>query len=280
MQNIFVKSIAIALNQSYIKFEAKKRSVNLDATKRRMKILDMFQSQNTLKISFISKKLNVSRETIRGDLSVLQDQGKVTLIRGGAILIVSKDETPYEKRLDFMVAEKNEIAESFCNCIKEGDTIYLDFGTTSLFVAQKLHRFKKLTVVTNSLPIINELYKDDNIALFVLGGRARKNEGSFVGEIAHEYLDSLNINIGFFSGGGFDTKVGLSNFSIDESKLSRIFVKKCLKVAVGVDHSKFNQIYTQNVASIEDIDILISDTIDRKIYKKLEDKIPEVISRK
>ena len=70
----------------------------MDATKRRMKILDMFQSQNTLKISFISKKLNVSRETIRGDLSVLQDQGKVTLIRGGAILIVSKDETPYEKR--------------------------------------------------------------------------------------------------------------------------------------------------------------------------------------
>lgn len=252
----------------------------MDATRRRMKILDMFRSQNTLKISFISKKLNVSRETIRGDLSVLQDQGKVTLIRGGAILIASKNETPYEKRLDFMIAEKNEIAESFCNCIKEGDTIYLDFGTTSLFVAQKLHRFKKLTVITNSLPIINELYKDDDITLFVLGGRARKNEGSFVGKIDKGFLEALNINIGFFSGGGFDTKVGLSNFSVDESKISRIFVKKCLNIVVGVDHTKFNQIYTQSVATIEDIDILISDKIDRKIYKEMKDRIPEVITKR
>ncbi|MEB3363986.1 DeoR family transcriptional regulator [Lactobacillus sp. R2/2] len=66
------------------------------------------------------QKLNVSRETIRGDLSVLQDQGKVTLIRGGAILIVSKDETPYEKRLDFMVAEKTKLLSHFVIVLKKG----------------------------------------------------------------------------------------------------------------------------------------------------------------
>lgn len=252
----------------------------MDATERKMKILNMFQAQREVKISHIVSELHISRETARRDLAELQNQDKVKLVRGGAIIKANKNETAYEKRLNFMEKEKDEIAEAFCKYVKEEDTIYLDFGTTSLAVARKLHRFNKLTVVTNSLPIINELYKDDHISLLMLGGMVRKNEGSFVGEIAKHALGSLNINIGFFSGSGFDLKLGLSNFNFAETELSRTILKQCLCVVVGVDHTKLDQVYSQKVANINEIDILISDEISSKTLIKLRKEIPEVVVKK
>lgn len=239
-----------------------------------------FKLKGRLKSLIIVSELHISRETARRDLAELQNQDKVKLVRGGAIIKANKNETAYEKRLNFMEKEKDEIAEAFCKYVKEEDTIYLDFGTTSLAVARKLHRFNKLTVVTNSLPIINELYKDDHISLLVLGGMVRKNEGSFVGEIAKHALGSLNINIGFFSGSGFDLKLGLSNFNFAETELSRTILKQCLCVVVGVDQTKLDQVYSQKVANINEIDILISDEISSKTLIKLRKEIPEVVVKK
>ena len=135
----------------------------VDATARKMAILELFQEQNTLKITNLSDKFDVSRETIRRDFAELESEGKVKLIRGGAVLNVSDSETPYERRLNIMHEEKEKIAENFCSMLKDNMTIYLDYGTTCLEVARKIKRFKNLTVITNSLPIINELYKVDAI---------------------------------------------------------------------------------------------------------------------
>ncbi|MSE04562.1 DeoR family transcriptional regulator, partial [Lactobacillus salivarius] len=146
----------------------------VDATARKMAILELFQEQNTLKITNLSDKFDVSRETIRRDFAELESEGKVKLIRGGAVLNVSDSETPYERRLNIMHEEKEKIAENFCSMLKDNMTIYLDYGTTCLEVARKIKRFKNLTVITNSLPIINELYKVDAINLYVLGGMVRK----------------------------------------------------------------------------------------------------------
>lgn len=250
----------------------------MDATARKLAILDLFKDQESLKISDLCKKLNVSRETVRRDLAELQEENQVKLIRGGATLNVSIDETPYEKRLNLMVKEKEAIAEKFCGFIHDHQTIYLDFGTTCLSVAKKLSRFSNLSVVTNSLPIINELYKNDNITLFVLGGVARKNEGSFAGETARNALKTLNINVGFFSGGGFDINYGLSNYNIVESEVSRDAAKKSQKVFVGVDHSKINSVFSQHIADTSEIDTLITNSLDDDIYNQLKERVNVVLT--
>lgn len=245
----------------------------MDATARQMAIIEIMKVEHSVKISFLADKMNVTRETIRRDLTLLEERKLVRLVRGGAILNISKNETSYEKRLRVQSKQKNEIAATFCDYIEEGDTVYLDFGSTCLAVAKKIKQFDHLTIITNSLPIINELYKSENIQLFVLGGLVRRNEGSFFGKEAQNSLKSFNINIGFFSGSGIDVEFGLSNHSMGESDLSREVIKRCQKIAVGIDHTKFGTVLPQRVMSIETMDLLITDFItDTKIAEQLEEK--------
>lgn len=250
----------------------------VDATARKMAILELFQEQNILKITNLSDKFDVSRETIRRDFAELESEGKVKLIRGGAVLNVSDSETPYERRLNIMHEEKEKIAENFCSMLKDNMTIYLDYGTTCLEVARKIKRFKNLTVITNSLPIINELYKVDAINLYVLGGMVRKNEGSFVGEQINKVLQNININIGFFSGSGIDYKFGLSNYNFDESNVTRNVINRCQKIVVGIDSSKFGSIFPQNIINLKDIDTIITTDMDEELLEKYSEKTKVILT--
>ncbi|MFD0898539.1 DeoR/GlpR family DNA-binding transcription regulator [Loigolactobacillus binensis] len=241
----------------------------MDATARKIAIIEIMKEQRSVKISLLAEKMDVTRETIRRDLSSLEQRKLIRLIRGGATLNIPTNETSYERRLRIQSKQKEKIAAAFCEYLKEGDTVYLDFGSTCLAVAKKIKQFKHLTVITNSLPIINELYKSENIQLFVLGGLARKNEGSFFGKEAQNNLKAFSINIGFFSGSGIDTRFGLSNHNMNESDLSREAIKHCQTIAVGVDHTKFGTVLPQRMIAIENIDLLISDVADKQIITDL-----------
>ncbi|MFD0898536.1 DeoR/GlpR family DNA-binding transcription regulator [Loigolactobacillus binensis] len=251
----------------------------MDATARQMAIIEIMKVEHSVKISLLADKMNVTRETIRRDLNLLEERKMVRLVRGGAILNIPKNETSYEKRLRVQSKQKEEIAATFCNYIEEGDTIYLDFGSTCLAVAKKIKQFKHLTVITNSLPIINELYKSKNIQLFVLGGMVKRNEGSFFGKEAQNNLSSFNINVGFFSGSGIDVNFGLSNHSMGESDLSREVIKHCQTVVVGIDHTKFGTVLPQRIILIENIDLLITDFVaDDKVLEQLKNKTRLVLT--
>lgn len=251
----------------------------MDATARKIAIMEIIENGNGVKISELSKSYGVSRETVRRDLSELEAENKLKLVRGGAVPILPKNETPYERRLKSMKAEKESIARSFVERVKDGDTVFLDNGTTCLAVAKQLKN-KKLTVVTNSLPIINELYKVDDINVYVLGGFVHKNEGSFVGANAIAALKMLNINLGFFSGSGFDVRAGLSNHNVEESDLTRHVIKRCQKVFVGVDYSKFGNIFSQKILDVDDIDVLITNEVSDEDIKVLKEKVELIISEK
>lgn len=253
----------------------------MDATARQMAIIEIMNERHAVKISLLAEKMDVTRETIRRDLNILEQRKLVRLVRGGATLNIPKNETPYEKRLRVQGKEKEQIAIAFCDYLEEGDTVYLDFGSTCLAVAKKLINFKHLTVITNSLPIINVLYKAENIQLFVLGGLARRNEGSFFGKEAQNNLKAFNINIGFFSGSGIDVRMGLSNHSMGESELSREASKRCQTIVVGIDHTKFGTVLPQRILSIENIDLLITDYVaDKQVADELRNKTNVILTKK
>ncbi|WP_164512646.1 DeoR/GlpR family DNA-binding transcription regulator [Loigolactobacillus iwatensis] len=253
----------------------------MDATARRIAIVKIMEENHSVKISELTSALNVTRETVRRDLNNLEERKLVRIVRGGAILNVPKNETSYDKRLRVNSKQKEDIASEFCKYVQEDDTIYLDFGTTSLSVAKKIKQFKHLTIVTNSLPIINELYKSKNIQLFVLGGLVRRNEGSFFGEVALQAISSININVGFFSGGGIDAKFGLSNHHLGESNLTRAILKHCQTIVVGIDHTKFGNVFAQRIMPIRQMDLLITDFItDKKLVDNLKQNTNLILTEK
>lgn len=231
----------------------------MNGKERQHEIYKMLREDGSVKIHDLSEQFDVTRETARRDLYELSQSESVKVIRGGAVLDMVNHETAYAKRLNTNIFAKEAIAKESIELIHDGDTIYLDYGTTCLQIAKTLTRYKNLSIVTNSLPIVNYLYKFDDIDVFVLGGDVRKNEESLYGDTAIAAIKSLSFNIGFFSGSGLTVKSGLTNHHRGEATISRAAASQCEKIIVSVDQSKYGLVYKNRILDLDAIDTLVID---------------------
>ncbi len=243
----------------------------MNGKERQNQIYKMLREDGSVKIHDLSEQFDVTRETARRDLYELSQSAAIKIIRGGAVLDMVNHETAYAKRLNTNIFAKEAIAKAATGIVNDGDTIFLDYGTTCLQIAKALSHHKNLSIVTNSLPIVNYLYKFDDINVFVLGGDVRKNEESLYGDVAIAAIRSLSFNIGFFSGSGLTAKSGLTNHHRGEAAISRAAIAQCERVVVGIDHSKLGLVYQNRIADLDEIDTLIVDDLDSKQWEKLKE---------
>ncbi|MCT4442933.1 DeoR/GlpR transcriptional regulator [Lactiplantibacillus argentoratensis] len=236
----------------------------MNGKERQNRIYKMLREDGSVKIHDLSVQFDVTRETARRDLYELSQSEDVKVIRGGAVLDMVNHETAYAKRLNTNIFAKEAIAKIAVESIKDGDTIYLDYGTTCLQIAKELSHYKNLSIVTNSLPIVNYLYKFDDMNVFVLGGDVRRNEESLYGDTAISAIKSLSFNIGFFSGSGLTVKGGLTNHHRGEATISRTAANQCEKIVASVDSSKYGLVYQNRILNLEDIDTLVIDKLEQK----------------
>lgn len=233
--------------------------MNLEA--RREYILKQLEENNVVKIQELSKQLKVTRETVRRDLYLLEKDGLIKKIHGGAILEVPNRETDYEKRKNEFQKEKEAIAKKAATYIEEGDTIYLDYGTTTLALANEILKMKNLTIVTNSIPIINVLLKNETLELVIPGGIVRKNESSLYGPFASNNIKDIYVNLGFFGCSGFDPKTGITSHHMGESQISKEMIEHSQTSIILADHRKFGNVAFNKTASFDQVDILITDLL-------------------
>ena len=155
------------------------------AEQRYQKIINLMQTDGSVKVADLKKKMGVSPETVRRDLENMEAQGLIRRTRGGAFL-ADKEEMPGERTIQYQnfsarerenLESKVEIAEFAVRFIKEGQSIALDSGTTAYELARVIKRtFRSLTVVTNSIAILNELADAKGITLIATGGVYRPEE--------------------------------------------------------------------------------------------------------
>lgn len=232
---------------------------NLLPLERQNEIIKLLQEFRSVKIADLCKRLDVTRETIRKDLYEMEERGLIKKVHGGAILNKASFETKYANRKSTNNEEKQSIAKNAAEFVSDGDTIYIDYGTTALYFTRELMNKKDLTIITNSLPIASELTEYTEFEVVVIGGVIRKNENSLFGPIAYRSIENLFVDIGFFGIGGIDSKAGYTNFHMGESEVSRLMVKHSQKRVMMADYTKFNTVALNKVASFEDIHVLITD---------------------
>ena len=246
---------------------------------RQNEIMKQLQKFRTIKISDISRDLNVTRETIRKDLYEMEERGLIRKVHGGAILNKANVETNYINRKSTNEAEKRSIAKRAAEFVEDGDTIYVDYGTTALFFVREILSKKGLTIVTNSLPIANELVDSSEFEVIIIGGSVRKNEKSLFGPIAYRSIERLYMDKGFFGIGAVDINAGYTNVHMGESEVSRLMMIHCQKTILLADYSKFNTVAMNQVASVEEVDVLITDSnTDQGILNQLRERNKLVIT--
>lgn len=204
---------------------------------------------------------DISQMTLRRDLYQLESENRVIRIRGGAMSVkevqkISGEE--YTKKTTMNTDAKIVIAQKAAALIDEGASVFLDGGTTAMYLAKEMPDIK-CNIFTNGIAVAMELAQKKNVNITVVGGQLMKDNLSTSSPAARSYFDATNFEIAIVSATAFTPENGFSCNSQIESDLLRDVFKKARMVYMMLDSSKIGKINPFTFARLEDIDVLITD---------------------
>ncbi|MBQ9714525.1 MAG: DeoR/GlpR transcriptional regulator [Clostridia bacterium] len=203
----------------------------------------------------------VSQMTLRRDLFQLEEEGKIIRVRGGAMSVREVQKTsgePYAKKTAIHTDEKIVIAQKAADLIDEGASLFLDGGTTALYLAKEMPD-RYCSVFTNGLAVATELAKKRNVVVSLLGGQLIKENLATASSFSSLYFTDTNFEIAIISASAFTPENGFSCSSQMESELLRVICKKAKFLYMMLDSSKIGKIKSYTFARAEDINVLITD---------------------
>jgi len=219
------------------------------------------QQQQRVSVQEITERFAVSLATARRDLEVLAEQGKIQRVHGGAIALrKAPPEPPVLLRSDRNAAEKQRIGALAASLIQDGETVFLGSGTTVQEVAARLRERQNLTVITNSLLVMNLLANSAGITLVSLGGMLRPSELSFIGHITEGALSQVRADKVIIGIHAIDLEQGLTNDYLPETMTDRAILQIGRQTILVADHTKCGCVSTAFVAPLSAVDILVTDT--------------------
>jgi len=228
---------------------------------RQQQILALLARKQRITVSQICDQFSVSEATARRDLELLAEQGRLQRVYGGAILERrAAPEQPVLVRSQDQAEEKRRIGAVAASLVGEGETLFLGSGTTALQVAQPLRERGGLTVITNSLPVVNALAGLAGIQMIVLGGMLRDSELSFIGHIAEQALAEVRADKVIIGIHAIDLQDGLTNDYLPETLTDRAILRCGREIIVVADHSKFGSSATAFLAPLSVVHKIVTDS--------------------
>lgn len=231
---------------------------------RRDSILQMLNKNGTVTLLELADIFpDVSSMTLRRDLIQLEEKGLAIRIKGGAIKGSVKEsqtgeESAYDIRESTSRSAKLTIAHKAMPYLETGRSIYLDAGSTVMTFASALED-NYYSFITSGINIAQKLLEKESASVIVLGGFANKNTLSLSGPLSKAVLDTLNIDVAFISASGFNIDSQFTVSNIYEAELKKTIINKAHKVIVLMDTSKIGKSLPYTFASVDDIDVLITE---------------------
>jgi DeoR family transcriptional regulator of aga operon len=231
----------------------------LSNLERQQQLARLLDRDGRLTVTSICEQFGISEATARRDLDALAEQGLIQRVHGGAIRTRrAAPEEPILRRAQESETEKESIGCAAAALVEDGETIYLGSGTTVLQVAQNLLE-RKITVITNSLPVINEMASRPNITLIALGGMLRESELSFIGHLTEKSLGELNADKVIIGARALDLEQGLTNDYLPETLTDRAILKIGRIVILVADHTKCGVVSTAFLAPLAAMHTIVTD---------------------
>jgi DeoR family transcriptional regulator, fructose operon transcriptional repressor len=239
------------------------------------------QENGAASVAQLAELFSVSEMTIRRDLGWLETRALVRRIHGGAIAIIGDaPEKPFAERAVEYSHQKQSIGAAAAHLVEDGDRIILDAGTTTRQVARHLLDRRDLTVITNALPVAQELARSPHISVILLGGTLKQEELCTIGPMVTRELARLCADKLFLSAAGFDVQRGLTDPDMQEAEVKEAMIMAAERVFLVADSSKWGQVALARIASLERIEALITDEeLDDDARAALETAGVSIISR-
>lgn len=221
-------------------------------------ILNRIKQNYRIYVTSLSTELNVSDDTLRRDLTELDEQGLLTKVHGGAI---AKSGIPIEfaDRLNTGVPGKQQMAAKVIPLFHPGDILLMDGGTSNLEVARQIPLDMELTIYTNSFPIINALMHHPKLELIFLGGKVFPSSQVTIGVSVFQALQTIRPDWLILGISDVHPQQGLTEPDREEAMIKRLMIERARKRIILADSYKLNTAGAYSVASLGDIDYLVTE---------------------
>ena len=239
------------------------------------KILELLEKNKSVKVSYLMNLFDTSIETVRRDLEHLEKSGYLKRVYGGAVLEkVGTNEVNFTIRENKNLDEKIEIGEIASRYVSEGQAIAFDVSTTNTEIARAVKKkVKKLTVITNSIAIAEELSDMEDYTIFLVGGVLKKEERCLIGSMAEKFIEQFHIDLTFVSCSGISLSAGITDYGMGELEVKKQMMKYSQQSIAVADSTKFGIVSLLNVCGFDKISMIITDS---KLNEKVKSKYLEL----
>ncbi len=229
--------------------------------------MNYIASKHEIKVHELTELLGVSGVTIRQDLALLQEQGFIRRVHGGA-LIQSEDEISH--RLSINYEAKKAIAEQAAKLVSTGETIFIEAGSVNALFARCLPDELSLSVITNNV-FITRMLKESEMNVVLLGGIFQHQSECVVGTLAQMGLNTINFTKAFLGVDGISLENGITGSDMLRTEISSEVVKKSPQVFILSDSKKIGKTAMSKICNLSDVDYLITDSgIPEGVKEQLE----------
>jgi len=251
----------------------------MNAQDRRNQIASILLAEETIKIGKIAERFDVSTETIRKDLILLEKMGIARKKHGHAQVLGASSESNYSYKAQQNVEQKCKIAAESAKLVPDGSTIIIDAGSTTFYFSRQLLLKKDITVITNFMPI-GQLMSAGNINTIILGGQVQPISKSMTGTFAENALSRLHADIAFLSTSGIANRQGPCVELFPEAQIKKLMIRNADMCYLLADSSKASINPLIQFADWSDFTAIISDdqlTDEDMVY--LEDHLKVIIAK-
>jgi len=228
---------------------------------RHQAILNLLKENGRIKISDIQKEFNISLESARRDLRILEEKGLLKRTHGGAIPLMQVGFIPPRVReIKEVFDNYDAIAKKGAEFIKENDIVYLTSGSVGFIMLKYLPRDINYTLVVNSASLANELKLWDNVSVYVVGGKMRQHStASMVDSLATSFVRNMHFDLNLMTAGGVDAQFGVSNGTDETATFQRAVIENSRRNILLMPNQKIGFKAFIKVCDVNKFDTLITD---------------------
>jgi DeoR family glycerol-3-phosphate regulon repressor len=230
------------------------------SVQRQTEILRAVRMAGSASVAGLAEQLGVSTESIRRDIKTLIESGAVLRFHGGIMDPAHQEEPPFQRRMRVNREAKRKIAGLVLELVRDGDSLILDNGTTTAYVAEALAARARLVVVTNSAQIACRLAGRNNNRVFLAGGEVSGDDAAAFGPGALEFLRQMTVRYALLSAGGIGPNGEIRVFHLFEAEFARTAMAQARESWVIADASKFGREAPVQCCELTAINRLITDT--------------------
>lgn len=222
----------------------------------------------SVSIDNLCEEFQISKNTLRRDLDVLSKKGTVTKVYGGVTSIEPNSTvlTTFNERNVKNSESKNRIVKTAVQFIKDGDTIFIDTGTSTSNIIDHIGQLNKVTVITNSIEVMYKTQSYPNIILIGLPGILKRHTSSLVGSDCSKYLKTYNIDKAFMACTAISLENGVTNASSEEYEIKKTAIERSHEHYLLVDNTKFDKTSLMTFCQIQQLDCIITDIQPNDTY--------------